>query len=325
MTQNSNPSIKKLSSDPASYYATAREAFNMASDGVGRIDHYFKIAGLTIRLCFAGPVLVPLLIPALHHLSVPSVASPDLTVFLWDRVSTGIPIPCLPWRANIREEGKHFNSGHVKIIFQNEHIKISYQPGKDTYSILGRSSKTAIYYTEDAFHISQYEKGSPLLAILHWWVADYDRYLIHAGAVGNDDGGALLIGKGGSGKSTTSFACLNSDMSYISDDYCLISNVTVPYVYSLYCSGKVNVEDIGKFPFLDIALRDTDDSDWGKALYIISDYRPEKISHGFPIKAIFITQVTGGPETGLERATPPWHFVPWHPVRFFNSPERNAR
>ena len=44
-------------------------------------------------------------------------------------------------------------------------------------------------------------------------MSDRNLQYVHAGAVGNKNGGILLVGKGGSGKSSTALACLKSDFT----------------------------------------------------------------------------------------------------------------
>lgn len=284
-------------SKSAIYFKSVCHAFEQAVNVSSRIDYFFNIGGFTIKFCFAGPALVPSFTKAFEHLSVPSVSVPDFTILLWDSFSTGITMPPPPW-----EVDEYIARGEIWR-FNNEHRKIRYTSANDTYYMLDRSLNTAIYRVDSAENVPQYEKGSPLLAILHWWMVDHDRCLVHGGAVGNADGGVLLVGKGGSGKSTTALACLNSDLLYVSDDYCLISNNTGPCAHSIYCTGKVNAKDIKKFPFLNSAIVDSTDPDSGKALFFFSKSFPEKISSGFPIRAILIPHVTNVLETSIERAT----------------------
>jgi hypothetical protein len=312
--KQSDASLSALVSDSAIYFGAVCKAFEQAERTAGSIDYYFNIGGLAIRLCFAGPAMIPFLTPAFMHLCIQPVSTPQLTVLLWDSFSTGIGMPPPPWKVGAyvaRGEGWYFNG---------ESIKINYQPFNGTYNMLDKSSNIAIHQINSAECVPQYERGSPLLAILHWWAIDHGRCLVHAGAVGTADGGVLLAGKGGSGKSTIALTCLNSNLAYVSDDYCLISNTNAPYAYSLYCSGKVNAQDIGRFPFLNSALTDRGDPDSGKALYFVSNYCPEKISHGFPIRAILIPQVTHFLETHLKKATPAVAFRAIAPSTIFQLP-----
>src|SRR4029077_4802081 len=94
------------------------------------------------------------------------------------------------------------------------------------------------------------EIAEPIRAILSWFMREHNRQLIHAAAVGNSDGGVLLIGRSGAGKSNTALCCLASDLQYAADDFCAVSVGSEPHVYSLYCTGKTHEVDWTRHPFL---------------------------------------------------------------------------
>src|SRR5712691_4150077 len=75
----------------------ARNAFARAASAVGVVEWVQVVAGEPIRFRFAGDALVDHLTPALeHHPVVDSSTEPLLTVHVWDRESTGAPVPQLP-------------------------------------------------------------------------------------------------------------------------------------------------------------------------------------------------------------------------------------
>ena len=78
--------------------------------------------------------------------------------------------------------------------------------------------------------------------------------MVHAAAVGDESGGVLLVGRGGSGKSTTALSCLGTQVGYLADDYCLVEMVEGPRVHSLYTSGKANRGSIARLPRLRAAF-----------------------------------------------------------------------
>ena len=76
--------------------------------------------------------------------------------------------------------------------------------------------------------------------LFHWLMELYGRQLIHAAAVGTDIGGALIVGKGGVGKSTTSLASLAAGLRFVGDDYVIVGFDPHPTAWSLYCTAKVS-------------------------------------------------------------------------------------
>jgi hypothetical protein len=122
---------------------------------------------------------------------------------------------------------------------------------------------------------------------------------VHAAAVGTPNGGVLLAGKGGSGKSTTALNCINSELGYASDDYCLVAVDPQPYVYSLYNSAKVNADNTHRIPHLISAISNANRLDREKALLFLNEHYPDKIVTGFPLRAILLPRITGRSQTTL--------------------------
>ena len=77
----------------------------------------------------------------------------------------------------------------------------------------------------------------PIISMAHQFIryftiglGKHKQQVVHAASVGTKDGAVLIVGKGGSGKSTSALACLNAGMYYLGDDYTLISNDSNPQV-----------------------------------------------------------------------------------------------
>lgn len=269
------------------------KAAESASDGC--VERFYNLAGYKIRLYFAGSALIPYLTPALSHLEIESVDNPELTVCLWDSESTNTAMLPPPWS----KDCYHPKRGEI-IGYNTDRIHTSFQWGSYALSLLDRDRNLGIYWISSAKQIPYWETGSPLRTIFNVWLSQRDVQLVHAGAVGLPEGGVLLAGKGGSGKSTSALACLNSKLFYASDDYCLISPTPTPTVFSLYNTGKKNADDVERLPFLASAIRNRDRLDTEKALYFIHQTFPDKIIAHFPIKAILIPRIAGTQDTTLE-------------------------
>src|SRR5215470_7062305 len=82
--------------DRLAYFATLREGFDRAAATVGgSIDRVYDIGGHPVRLRFAGPGLMAHLTPAFDHLRSESTGCAELTIHLWDSVTTDTPPPLL--------------------------------------------------------------------------------------------------------------------------------------------------------------------------------------------------------------------------------------
>ncbi len=137
----------------------------------------------------------------------------------------------------------------------------------------------------------------------HWWSSTTPSLQpMHAGAVGRDDGGVLIAGRGGAGKSTTALACVDGGLLYAGDDYTLL-DVDGPMVYGLYNTAKLRPESLDRFPHLAALVDNADALETQKAMLFLSRHRPEQVSTGFPVRAIVLPRVTGHPHTEVVPAT----------------------
>ena len=279
---------------PESFFDSIYTAFKQAEQNTeNSCERYYRIAGHTIRLSFAGDCLLPRITAALTHLSCEEPASVSFTICLFDSVSTGVSIPKLPWSSQER-----MNPGAVRS-YSNGRIFTAFDQGTGILNTLDTERNLAVFWTRDGNLLPYWESGSPLRVPLHRWLHCRGIQLLHSGAVGTAEGGVLLVGSSGSGKSTTALVCLQSELQYAADDYCLLAEEPEPFVHSLYSSGKVNASNIGRFNSLRSALSNADKLDQEKALFFLHTDFKHKISRGFPLKAILVPRVTGRRETSL--------------------------
>ena len=110
--------------------------------------------------------------------------------------------------------------------------------------------------------------------------------------MGTGDGGVLLVGPGGSGKSTTALSTLpDQRLRYAGDDYVAVGSGGAPAVHSLYSSGKVHPDDLHRLPHLEPALADGTRPD-EKAVFYVEQAFPGRSIAGFPLRAIVVPRVT---------------------------------
>lgn len=279
--------------NPLEFFHQVYTAFKQAEATVGTVDRFYRIAGFTIRLRFAGEALVSRLTPALAHLSQGVTEKPDLTICLWDSTSTQTPIPPPPWQG-----GQLQQRGEI-LGFNTDRISTAFQWGANALSLLDLQENLGIYWVNNAQQLPYWEGGSPVRTILHTWLSERSVQMVHAGAVGLPTGGVLLVGKGGSGKSTTALCCLDSDLFYAGDDYVAVTPHPTPQVYSLYNTGKKRANDIDRLPTLKPIITNHERLETEKALYFLYQHFPDRIVNGFPLKAILIPKITGGLDTSL--------------------------
>jgi hypothetical protein len=113
----------------------------------------------------------------------------------------------------------------------------------------------------------------------------------------------LLVGAGGSGKSTSALSCLTSDLVYAGDDYVAIELHPEPRVLSLYCSGKLQPEHASLLPHLPAPRFAGDGALEEKSVFYVAEAFPERMSRGFPLRAILAPRVHGD-ETKVSSRSP---------------------
>jgi len=281
---------------PLAYFHEMHHAFELAAASAGTVDRCYRLAGYVVRLCFAGDALVPVFSSALSHLAT-SAAQPDLTICIWDSASTGVRMPPTPWRQHsaVRGEVEGYNTDRVYTVYEHESCGLS---------MLDSARNLAVLWVPETGRVPYWVKGAPLRTILHWWMGGHGRQLVHSAAVGTRDGGVLIVGKSGSGKSTTALACLESGLLYAGDDYVIVSADPLPQAFSLYKSGKVVPERLNVFPRLAGYIDNADRLDTEKALIFINGAHAQQLSASFPLNAVLVPRVTGIRDTFIRRASP---------------------
>ena len=233
--------------DAAGFFEKVWAQVAVAERAAGGVtERWFDIAGLTLRLRFIGSALQDVIAPALSHLELPvtNQKAVDLTLHCWDCQSLGTEFPRAPVKLEAftpRGDVHGLNDARFRAAFETD---------GQLLSLLDTRLKQAIYCVGVAALIPRFDVAEPIRAILSWFMRENGRQLLHAGAVGTRDGGVLLIGRSGAGKSNTALGCLASDLSYASDDFCAVSTTGSPVVYSLYCTGKTQERDWVRHPFL---------------------------------------------------------------------------
>lgn len=257
----------------------------------GSTKDRYTMAGRTICLRFASPALRERLTPAFAHLTELSGAAatePALTVSLWDSASTGAQPPPRPAVPDDHAPGALFH-------FHEPPLRSAYQPGLETLSILDSESSEAWHWVADAFEQPYWDQASPIRQILFWWLGSRGYLQVHGAAVGTSAGGVLLVGKGGSGKSTVALSSLGSELRYAGDDYVAVTLEPTPHVQSLYSSAKLEPHHVNEFlPDLVPLVSNVDRLAEEKAVLYVHEHFPADTTAGFPLRAVLVPKVTPG-------------------------------
>jgi hypothetical protein len=242
----------------------------------------YVVAGSRVSLRFASDALRERLAPAFAHLVAPPGERPELTVHLWDSASTGMEPPPRPPAAEDEAAGALYH-------FDEPPLRGAYQAAFQALSVLDSEAGVAWYWIANALDLPSWEQACPIRQILFWWLAPRGYLQVHGAAVGRPEGGVLIVGPAGSGKSTTALACLGSDLLYAGDDYVAVALEPSPRVASLYNSGKLDPAHLrDRLPGL---LPNADRLDDEKAILYAERHFPQQTTSGFPLVALLVPAV----------------------------------
>ncbi|TAK11405.1 MAG: hypothetical protein EPO32_12325 [Anaerolineae bacterium] len=252
----------------------------------------FKLAGKHIRLAFASEALATKLFAAFGHLAEPAEGKADLTIHVWDSASIGgsapPPLPAF--------------DGNQAWLMNGEQISaFSAAPGEQFY-LLDLTTDTGYFWSASS-NLPQPECGSPFIPILHWWLQEQGWMFIHAAAVGTPElGAAVVVGRGGRGKSSTALSCLDSSLLYLSDDYCLARSDG--RLHTLYCSAKVGNASLAHLPFLEPARSPFTEPEWEKHLFFLDRAFKAQLAIELQARCILLANVTREVDTWAEPIRP---------------------
>jgi hypothetical protein len=276
----------------AKVYDRLAEPFELAAERLGRHDEILTIAGVRIRLSFAGTAMRERLLPALT--SARDSGEADVTLRIWDCVSAALPAPDFPWRAE--DLGPR---GAIDVA-TGDLMRAAFTVGSSALSMLDLERGLGLFRARDARELPWYERAAPFRTLLHWILEWRGCRFVHAAAVATEHGGALLAGRGGSGKSTTAMLCVERGFAYAGDDYVGITTHDGPRAHAIFTSAKLSAASIAWLPFLRSAIRVAPDGE-EKGVAMLGDVVPQQLASTFPLRAIIVPHVQRTTRAHLRR------------------------
>lgn len=248
---------------------------------------HIRVADTKICIHVASEAMWDLIYPALAWLAEPSFSDPDIEIFALD----GAGVIESPWNVENFLDGNRISgleSGKILGTFDIENSILN---------LFDRTSNQGLFWIQSLSELPEWEFGAPLRKIFEWALLDRGLQVIHSAAVGHGNQGVLLCGPGGSGKSTTTALCLNSDFYTTGDDYCAISVSSPHIVYGIYGLLKLVPGSVGakKLGILSWVNQRSD----GKVHYKIE----RKMVRSLSVRAIVFPKVSDSTQE-LARMTP---------------------
>ncbi len=281
------------------FFHAALDRTLAAEAKAGSIERRFALADFVVTLKFVGGALTQCFTPALAHLELPPTGRSDAVFYIWDSESTGtdmLPPPC--------SHGCFTSRGDIWTM-GSQRFKSAYLWSEYALNLFDTVTATGVYWMQAATaSLPYWAKASPLRCLFHWWAETKGCQLVHAAAVGSEGRAVLITGKGGLGKSTTALSCLGKGLNYLGDDYVVVQLDPFPRVHSLYCTAKLNWDQMARFPrFVDLAKKH-DHAETEKAVMYLYPEMREQIVRSLPLQAIMTPHISDRPKTELEPISP---------------------
>jgi len=282
------PAIRRAS--PRGYFEQVASLFEQSCAN-SPLDADYSIAGFHIRLRFANRYLMNTLSPAFEHRLTGRVSRPDLVIGVWDSFSSGLDIPEPLW---CRPEP--ILPGSVDY-YRDQTFNMAFRH-RNALSVLDRSGGLGFQWFSNGRELTAVQAANPLRYFFHWWLLQHGFTLCHAAAVGTRNGAVLICGKAGSGKSTTTMACVSAGMKYLSDDLALVGGMPAsPTVTSIYASAKLNRDCLHRFPQWQDRIVNPGRTELEKAVFFLHRWIPGQLADSLPLRAILVPAVTGQPRS----------------------------
>lgn len=251
------------------------------------------LADVCIELRFASEALREIMLPAIRHLRIADDAECGLTIRLWDQATSGIPAPAPPF------DKKRFTDRGDIWGFNSQRFRLAFHYGEFSVNLFDRRSGQGYYWVEDPARLPYWTHAAPLRSQLHWCMELHGRQLLHAAAVGTEAGAVLFTGRGGIGKSSTALTALLHGLDFAGDDYVVAALEPEPRVYPLYCSAKVNRDQLDRYAALRPWLRNPDGGPEEKAIFDLLPGHGARMPPSMPIRAVLVPEINGQPESAV--------------------------
>ncbi len=255
----------------------------------GTVERYLEVGSDRVRLRFAGASLAEALLPAFGPRATAAEGRrPTASIDLWEEALVPGGHASVPWsdddlgpRGLLRGPA---GSGIVVV-----------QEGSARVTLVDEAVRSIRYRVPSTDMLPWWERAAPMRTALFWALAGNGRHLVHAGAVGDERGGILLVGAGGSGKTTMALAALIAGLRYVSDDYVLVTTDSGPRALNVFATAKLDEGHLERFPELAVQARriglgEPDE----KFVLDVPSACPGALTAALELRAVAVPRITGG-------------------------------
>lgn len=257
--------------DQAAFFAKSLASAKEALARLSPVEHDIELAGMHIRLRFAGLALEWQLMPAIAHriFAADKGSQPVMTIHVWDSESSGVAIGAPPVEKYcLSERGDIWT-------FDSKRLRSAFHYSEFSLNLVDLDTGQAVFWVNSAADLAYWTIASPFRTLFHWCAEHHGAQLVHAAAIGIGGRGILLTGRGGVGKSSSALTCVEAGFDYVGDDYVLLTKGDCIRAHSIYSSAKVEQQDVARYPGLvsrsTPAVTQAADDEDAKAVLFLAD------------------------------------------------------
>ena len=246
-----------------------------------------RIADTHLELAIADADVGTTLLPALRHHFRPGVAHGDgydtdtTRLVVWSG-----PLEPFPW------SGVHLGRGGAVAGLSHGPVRATAAADNGSLMLWDDERRIACCWFAGVRDVTRWDRAAPLRTALHFPLAGPHRQLVHGAVVGIGGRGVLLAGPGGSGKSTTTLACLQAELQVVGDDYAAVDfRAGRTRAWNLFRSIKIGEREPG------VNGRDH------RRTLILGEDLPGSVTEMLELSAVLLPQVAGGTHSSVSTAT----------------------
>jgi hypothetical protein len=281
-------------------FSALRESHRKALDGhpSEATTIHFALAGARVSLRIAGRQLAASIGRSFRHLPrlEDTARLPQLTVDLWDELATGVACPRTIRELGERAEGKAETDAALTVGAVEDRYVGQLRPGIRVW--MDRRAAHVVGWVESSERLSVQDRGKPLYFPLLLWLADRGIPVIHAALVAHEGQGILLVGKGGTGKTTAALACLLGGLDFLGDDYVGLEEAqdNLFVGHSLYSSVWLTADGESR---VHATIPRTEPGAGGRRLIQAFDLAPHRLRPSVPIRVVAATALSAAPTSSF--------------------------
>lgn len=278
---------------PSALFADFIEQFSQNVLPITPVKKYYQIARFVLEVSYYQEN-VAFFNQSVAHLEV-TAQDADFKISVVSENDTQLTPPNAFW-------GKEAIAADGIFSSDDEHYIAHYQQEYGIFQVADTCEKRAFYWMQNEDQLPEWERSFSFRNILHHFTENTSYCMLHAAGLGTSEGGVILPGKGGSGKSNTSLACVGSNILYLGDDFLLVDTETLT-AFSLYNIAKIEQHRLSFFTEIQNKITPENVFASGKIPFFLYPSFRMSLIKSFKVKAILLPQFSGLQNTAVEQAS----------------------